>query len=116
MSAAPTLPLAKSTVWSARIFLVLLAVGGIYNAIQDKQTGLIWGLFILVCGLLVVAGLYVSTKTAPWKAVLLIVVGTLVGSAPLWWSLVVPLAGFVLVGLVARDARHTAPMTVQPTG
>ena len=116
MSAVPTLILTRSTVLSARIFLVLLAVGGIYNAIQDKETGLITGLLILACGLLVVAGLYVSTKTAPWKAVVLIVVGALVGSALLWWSLVIPLAGFILVGLVARDVRRTTPMTVQPTG
>jgi hypothetical protein len=107
-STPSTYSLPRYTVWLARILAAGLVIGGVYEAAfgpSDAQRGL--AAVILFAGaVLIAAGLFAFTRTSPWVAVGLVILGAGIPGAMLFWTIALPILGAALIVLFVLGARR----------
>jgi hypothetical protein len=102
------------TRWLAILFalgLLTAAILGVaLDATEETVDTIFWVLFTVGGAALVAAGVYAFARGSAWLGIGLglITVGAIAGSVVLFWSIVVEIAGLILVVLAALDARRLA--------
>jgi len=90
----------------------VFAIAGIAGMLADWETGetILWVLFLVGGGLLIVIGQRLF-DTSPTLAGTLASVGAAAGGFALFWLIIVPLAAAVVIALSVAIARQTSAAT-----
>ncbi len=100
------------TLWLTILLSLGLLAAGILGVALDATEGtndtLLWLLFTIGGAALLVAGLYAFVRGSAWLGLGLVAAGAIAGSAVLFWSIIVEIAGLIVIVLAAVDARRIA--------
>ncbi len=114
-STRPTRVMSPYTLWLARIYAVVLVLWAIVYPLLDKVNAeLLGSVFNVVGAVLIVAGLFAFSRTSPWVAATLVILGAMVGTLPIYWAGVTMIAMIALIVLIVRDARRNRSATLAP--
>ena len=107
--------LRTTTMWLgwflATAYVVVGVAGVIWPGHWDEANALdqiLWGVFLISGGVLLIAGLRLL-DASPGRAAGLLSVGALVGALPIFWTLLPLVLAVVLIVLSVRNARRAAP-------
>jgi hypothetical protein len=91
-------------------YLVIGVVGGLWSSHWEDASAsdqIIWIVLLLGGGLLLLAGVRISNRSA-WPAAALISVGAVLGALPIFWTGLALLVAIALVVLSVLHARRIA--------
>jgi hypothetical protein len=114
----------RSSTWTALVILASILAGAsillglIVGAAADFDKSSdrgFWITFLVLSGILIFVGLWLINRNG-WLGVALIIVGSILGSIAIFWSIIYPLVAIVVIALailwVRREpAAPTAPST-----
>ena len=110
-----TLPIYTTVL--AWLFAAACVAMAIYVPVFDNANWELTGsLIYLAAAVLVAAGVLAFSRTSPRLAIALVSLGALAGGLFLVWTLVMPIAALVLVGLFARSALRGSPVAAMQAG
>jgi hypothetical protein len=95
--------------WLALVLGVGYAAAAIVGWIADVTDGdgsdlAFWLVLLLGGAVLILAGLFVARRWS-WASAALVSIGAAAGALALFWSILVPVAALVLIGLAVSAAR-----------
>ena len=100
------------TLWLAILLALGLLAAAIVGVALDATEGtsdtLFWLLVTIGGAALLGAGLYAFARGSVWLGLGLLAAGAIAGSVALFWSIIVEIAGLIVVVLAALDARRIA--------
>jgi hypothetical protein len=113
----------RSSTWTALVILASILAGAsillglIVGAAADFDDGSdrgFWITFLVLSGLLIFAGLWLIDRNG-WLGVALIIVGSILGSIAIFWSIIYPLVAIVVIALAILWVRRAEAPPPAPT-
>lgn len=113
----------RSNIWTALVILASILAGAsillglIVGAAADFDSSSdrrFWITFLVLSGILIFAGLWLINRNG-WLGVALIIVGSILGSIAIFWSILYPLAAIVVIALAIAWVRRAEAPPPAPT-
>jgi hypothetical protein len=113
----------RSSTWTALIILASILAGasillglivGVAADFDDGSDRGFWITFLVLSGVLIFAGLWLINRNG-WLGVGLIIVGAILGSIAIFWSIIYPLVAIVVIALAILWVRRAEASPRAPT-
>jgi hypothetical protein len=113
----------RSNIWTALVILASILAGAsillglIVGAAADFDKSSdrgFWITFLVLSGILIFAGLWLINRSG-WLGVALIIVGSILGSIAIFWSIIYPLVAIVVIALAILWVRREPAAPTAPT-
>ena len=113
----------RSNIWTALVILASILAGAsillglIVGAAADFDSSSdrgFWITFLVLSGILIFVGLWLINRNG-WLGVALIIVGSILGSIAIFWSILYPLAAIVVIALAIAWVRRAEAPPPAPT-